>query len=172
MYIYFKDADELVTLASMSYLENCCRTLAADIPQLSTPREIYVHTWRVFCQHAFASPRVFCHLFFYPHSQPLSETVARYYEIYPNLLSSSDVFVRDLLLAGDLSQRNRRVLQPIAAELGFDEAQTDLINELTTAYFKKLLEDHQGENGSIAAERRVQKMLDAIDLLFRTGAAR
>ena len=33
IYLYFKDLDELITLASISYLENYCRTLAADILQ-------------------------------------------------------------------------------------------------------------------------------------------
>ena len=171
MYLYFTDADELVTLASMSYLENYCRTLTADIPLLKSPREIYIHTWRVFCQHAFANPQVFHHLFFYPHAGPLRQIVARYYEIYPGQLNDSDESIREMLLEGDLEERNIQVLAPVARSLGFTDEQTAMINDLTVCYFKMLLEEHRHESGSLAAERRVQQMLEMVDFLFRRNAA-
>ncbi len=167
MYLYFKDSDELITLASMSYLENYCRTLTADIPHLKTPYEIYMHTWRVFGQHAFAHPRIFYHLFFYPHSLPLIETVTRYYEIYPNQLAGSDDSIRDMLLEGDLKERNLKVLQPVASKLNLDEKHISMINDLTVCYFKMLLEEHRYENGSIVAERQVQKLLDTVEFLLQ-----
>lgn len=167
IYLYFQDADELVTLACMGYLEAYCRTLAADLPRLTDQREIYVHTWRVFALHAFSNPQIFHHLFFGDHSRPLNEIVARYYRIYPSQLLSADPAIREMLLKGELKDRNMQILQPLAQKLGRTDGQIRLINDLTICYFKMLLEENRHEAGAIAADRQVQRLLSAIDFLFR-----
>ena len=53
MYLYFSNADVLITMASMGYLEKYCRTLAADMTKMTTPEEVLRHTWDVFCRYAF-----------------------------------------------------------------------------------------------------------------------
>lgn len=167
MYLYFKDADELITLASMGYLENFCRTLSADMPMLTNSREVYLHSWKVFGMHAFRNPQVFHHLFFYPHSVPLNETVTRYYEIYPHQLGDTDGPVREMLLAGPLEERNLQLLRPLAGELGMDEEETMLINDLTICYFKKLLEESSTDPGTLTVDSQVQKLVEVIEFLFR-----
>ena len=167
LYLYFKDLDELVTLASMCYLENYCRTLIADFPHLKTSYDIYKHTWRVFSQHAFANPQIFYQLFFCPHSCPLNEIVARYYDIYPNQLEDLDGAIHDMLLEGDLRSRNLKVLRPLAKEMNFNEKETEIFNDLTICYFQMQLGERRYETGTIAAERRVQKMMDVIDFFLQ-----
>ena len=44
MYLYFSNADVLITMASMGYLEKYCRTLAADMTKMTTPEEVLRHT--------------------------------------------------------------------------------------------------------------------------------
>ena len=165
LYLYFDDADELITLASMSYLENYCRTLAADIPQLQSAYEIYLHTWKVFCLHAFSHPLIFNHLFFRPHSKPLAETVLRYYEVYPSQLAVTDGPVREMLLAGDLVTRNQKVLAPLAQEGFFPAEHLPLINDLTICYFRKLLEECGTQAGTLANQQQTERMLAAIEFL-------
>ena len=165
IYLYFKDADELVTLACMGYLEAYCRTLAADLPQLRSSREVYMHTWKVFALHAFSNPQIFYHLFFADHSCPLNQIVARYYEIYPNQLLSTDSTIREMLLKGDLRERNMQILQPLCEGSGC-AGKAELINDLTICYFKMLLEENRHEAGAIAADRQVTRLLSAIEFLF------
>lgn len=167
IYLYFKDADELVTLACMGYLEAYCRTLAADLPKLRSSREVYTHTWKVFALHAFSNPQIFYHLFFAEHSCPLNQIVARYYEIYPNQLLSTDATIREMLLKGDLHNRNMQILLPLCRSLGRTDEQAELINDLTICYFKMLLEENRHEIGAIAADRQVARLLQAIDFLFQ-----
>ena len=167
IYLYFKDADELVTLACMGYLEAYCRTLAADLPQLRSSREIYVHTWKVFALHAFSNPQIFYHLFFADHSRPLNQIVARYYEIYPGQLLSTDATIREMLLKGDLRERNMQILQPLCEAAGCSADKAELINDLTVCYFKMLLEENRHEVGAIAANRQVTRLLQAIEFLLR-----
>ena len=153
LYLYFDD------------VENYCRTLAADIPHLQSAYEIYLHTWKVFCLHAFSHPLIFYHLFFRPHSKPLAETVLRYYEIYPGQLAVTDGPVREMLLAGDLEARNQKVLAPLAQEGFFPAAHLPLINDLTICYFRKLLEECDAQSGTLANQQQTDRMLAAIQFL-------
>lgn len=166
MYLYFKDVDELITLSCISYLENYYRGLSADLVQLETPYELYVHSWRVFAQHAFASPKIYEHLFFHPHSIPLSQTIARYYELYPNQMPVLEERIQEMLLEGDIRIRNMKLLRQPAKNRGFHERQMEMINDLMICYFKMLLEEHQAESGMLASQRQVEKVLEMIEFLF------
>lgn len=167
IYSYFQDADELITLASIGYLENYCKTVVADIPQMKSPYEAYLHIWRVFSLHAFSSPQIFYHLFFYHHSTPLKSMINRYYEIYPNQVSGSNEMIHDMLLEGKLENRNLKIFRPAAKQLHLQEDEIGLVNDFTICYFKKLLEEHCGQEGTIAVEHSTQLMIDAINFLFR-----
>ena len=169
LYLYFKDVDELITLASMGYLESYCRDLGQDMALMQTPRDVYFHTWKIFCRHAFQRPKVFYHLFFHPHAFSMDNEVNRYYEIYPDVLGDFDGVLREMLQQGKLSDRNMKALVPVAAEYGLTEQQVTLVNDLTVCYFKKLLEETKRPNGDCDVEPLVQKMLQAIEFLFLTG---
>ena len=166
LYLYFKDVDELITLASMSYLENYCRTLAADIPLMRTSLDTYVHTWEVFCQYAFAYPHVFYHLFYKPHSVPLEETIQRYYQIYPHQLDNISGALADMLHSGTLENRNRKVLLPLAEQGLIREEDVDLVNNLTICYFRQLLEEKCQQAGALASGRQTERFLAAVRFLL------
>lgn len=166
MYLYFADVDELITLASMSYLENYCRTLAADIPKLQNAYEVYLHTWSVFCQYAFTYPQVFYRLFYRPHSKPLDTIVERYYDIYPRQLEHTSGPLREMLHAGDLESRNIEVLRPLIGEGIIERKDLDVINSMTVCYFRKLLEEHCQEQGALITGRQTKRLLDGIGFLL------
>lgn len=166
MYLYFKDIDELITLACMSYLENYCRTLAADLAQMETPLDTYIHTWKVFCQYAFAYPDVFYHLFYKVHSTPLEETVHRYYQIYPHQLENIGGTLYQMLYSGALENRNRQVLLPLVEEGLIRAENVDMINVMTVCYFCRLLEEKCAQAGALASERQTEQFLSAIYFLL------
>lgn len=167
MYLYFKDIDELITLASMSYLENYCRTLAADIPQMKTPLDTYIHTWEVFCQYAFTYPNVFYHLFYKPHSAPLEETIHRYYQIYPHQLDNISGTLHHMLYSGALENRNRQILLPLVEQGMIRAEDVDMINALTVCYFRRLLEEKCEQAGALASGRQTERFLSAIRFLLK-----
>ena len=170
LYLYFKDVDELITLASMGYLENYCRDLANDMDLMQTPKDVYVHTWRMFCRHAFLRPKVFYHLFFHPHAFSMNDAVKHYYEIYPDVLGDFDGVLKEMLQQGKLSDRNMKTLTPVAREYGMDDAQIAMVNDLTLCYFKKLLEDNKRPLGDCDVEPQVEQMMEVIEFLFRSGS--
>lgn len=141
MYLYFKDLDELVTLASISYLGDYCRAVCADINGKLSAYDLYIRTWDLFCDYAFRNPSVYYKLFFGHHTLPLGKLIERYYSVFPEQIENADGAVRDMLLSGDLSERNLKVLRPLASEGLIRGEEVDIINEITVCYFRKFLEE-------------------------------
>ena len=166
MYLYFSGSDELITLACMSYLEDYCRTILSEIPHMKTVYEAYMRAWDVFSYHAFQNPQVFDRLFFYPHSKPLKDTAARYYQIYPELLEQSEGIMQDTLLAGTLSARNMKMLRVLCRDLHIEEPYVTIINDLTVCYFKKLLDEMPENADEATVKARTGQLLHTLEYLF------
>ena len=166
MYLYFTDSDELITLACMGYLEDYCNTLICEVPQMKTVYDAYMRAWEVFSIYAFQNPQVFHRLFFYPHSKPLKETAARYFQIYPEMLEQSEGLVHDTLLAGTLSARNMKMLRVICDDFHMDAHYADVINDFTICYFKNLLEEMPADADEETVKAKTRQLLEALKFLF------
>ena len=140
MYLYFPNSDVLVTMASMSYLEEYCRTLAADMTKMKTPREALLHSWDVFCQYAFERPDIFYHIFYTKHAVPLSEIVDVYYRLYPEQLQNISGAVEEMLHAGSMEERSWSVFWPAAKDAGLSKKDARVGNAMTVSFFRTLLE--------------------------------
>ena len=146
MYLYFSSADVLITMASMSYLEEYCRTLAEDMPQMSTPEDTLLHTWDVFSRYAFEQPDIFYHIFFETHSVSLTEIVDQYYALFPEQLQDIDGPVLDMLHEGLLNERSWHVLWPVARQRGMAEQDARIVNDMLVSYFRFLLEERRKDS--------------------------
>ena len=167
MYLYFPDADVLTTMALMSYLENYCRALAVDLPQMKTPEDLLFYSWEIFSQYAFQNPKVFYHIFFYKHTMDMNEIVERYYKLFPEQLKNIQGDVLDMLREGNLTDRSWKVLWPVARERGMSETQGRIINEMIIAYFRDLLEERCRESdGLLKSVKLAEKMKHALRLLL------
>lgn len=166
LYMYFQDADEMLTLASMSYLEQCYHDLLNELPELRTPYEIYRQSWRVYARHAFTNPQIFYHLLFHPHTRPMRDTIARYYdEIYPGLPAATDETVCKMMLDGNLRGHNLRILRPLAQSCGMEEPEIRLLGDVTDSYFKMLLEERCA--GQSDPETQTERMLTLVEYLLK-----
>lgn len=172
MYLYFPNADVLITMASMSYLEKYCRTLAADMPLMSTNRDAFFHSWDVFSRFAFEQPEIFSHIFYEQHAVPLNDIVEEYYRLFPDQLSDIQGNVYDMLRSGSLAERGWMVLQPLTHELGISDRDARIINEMSICYFRSLLEERcrEGE-GQTDSEKLTRRMRDALELLLGRAQA-
>lgn len=152
MYLYFKDLDELVTLSAISCLEDYCRALCASLPEHISSYDLYMRTWDFFCDYAFRNPRVYYQLFFSRHTRPLGELIEKYYAMFPEQIENADGSVRDMLLSGDLGDRNLKVLRLLADDGLLSEKDVNIVNDITVCYFRKFLEDACGPDGSDPAK--------------------
>ena len=167
MYLYFKDLDELVTLAAISYLEDYCMALCSDLAVERSAYDLYIHTWDLFCDYAFRNPMVYYKLFFGRHTLPLGELIERYYSLFPEQIENADGTVRDMLLSGDLSERNLKVLRPLVEEQLVRSDELDVINEITVCYFRKFLEELCHDSNADTSRLKADFLKGAAYLLKR-----
>lgn len=139
LYLYFEDLNELISIASISYLSNYVRDIAETSDPDHSAAEVYYYTWEVFADHALNKPCIYHNLFFGPSSDNLDRMVKSYYELFPDELETVKKPFLSMLEAGKLSDRNMAVLQPYAAELGLTKEETRIANEITVAYFQSLI---------------------------------
>ena len=165
LYLYFKDLDQLISMASMSYLRAYCRELAQCRSAAPTARELYLDTWRLLCKYAFMYPNVFRHLFFTAHGSPLGETVAAYCRLLSDGPGESAGELEELLSGGTMEERSAAILSPLVSGGTLSEQQARLIIGMTVGYFRLLL-DEVLAGGGIDADSMTRRQLRAMDFLL------
>ena len=166
-YSYFQDLDELITISSMSYLEDYCRALANALKQPRSAYDTYLLTWELFGQYAFTYPQVFQRLFFHPHSKPLAETISRYYECFPAQLENIGGAVNQMLRGGTLEERDLPVLAPLAMEGIIRYEDMELIAALAVAHFRSLLEEKCDSGAAADNAALLARQMGAVRFLLR-----
>lgn len=170
LYLYFKDVDTLITLASIGYLEDYCRMLANSNIQVADPVDAYLYSWTLFSRHASVRPDVYHHLFFEEHSTPLDESVSFYYSIYPEQLANISDTVLEMLSRGKFEERNAAMLQPLVKRGLVKEENVELVNALTISYFQVLLERLMKSNDYSMSDDSISvKMEEANRFLLHLG---
>ena len=168
LYLYFSGLDELVSLASVSYLRAYVAELSKKEDRMSTPQDAYNLTWEVFCMHTFAHPAIFRHLFFETHGNDLSEIVKSYYSVFPRELDQVSGTMLSMLMSGDLHARNARVLKPYAEQLGLSDEEADLANDMTVSFYHGLLMDACDENmTSSKVKKFTERLLNGSHFILR-----
>lgn len=167
LYFYFKDLDEVITMASMSYLEKYTRTLVNDLAELPTNYDIFMHTWEVFSVYAFNNPTMFYQIFFTHHSTSLKKMIEEYYRLFPYQFSQVNESIKRMLFSGSLQERNLEILKLLAEEDLIDEENMELINELMLSYFYSLLRQRmQITGGLIEMERFKNRFMHSLHFLL------
>lgn len=170
MYLYFRDVDELITLAAMSHLEDYCRSLSKLLPTLRSSYEVYICTWNTFCDYAFSEPHIYYRLFYGRHNFPLAEIVERYYSIYPDQLNNMSGSVYKMLLAGDILERNERILAALVEDSIVRPEESALVNEITVCYFRNCLETLcNDENECLDAQSIKENFMTGLEYLLRSN---
>ena len=167
IYLYFQDADELITMASIGYLEEYCRLLSETPQQNKSPYEVYLYTWTLFCRYAFTHPHVFYRLFYHPHRKPLNHSLQIYYEIFPELLENISSPLLEILHEGNLCSRNMKALLPLAQKNLICQEDIPMINDLILCFFRKLLEEQCQQKPAHTSEEQTQRFLQAARFLLK-----
>lgn len=167
LYFYFKDLDQLITMACLGYLEKYSQTIVKDLEELNDNYEIFLHTWEVFSTFAFNNPSVYNQIFFKRHEVTLNEMIEEYYRLFPQQFEKISEPVKKMLFGGSLVDRNRAILMPLVEEGTIKPDNLELINELMFHYFHGLLIDRvRSEGGMLDMERNKKRFMNcAIYLL-------
>ena len=142
LYLYFEDMNELITMSLISHLSEYTAAIVSSTPEdAESAEDAYLRSWKLFCEHAFANPATFLHLFYGPQSHNLDQIAKKYYELFPEDLGNASGQMLEMLGRGDLGKRNLVLLESFASDLGLSEHETELANNLTLAYFHSFLEE-------------------------------
>lgn len=124
LYLYFWDLNGLLALSTITYLEDCCKDLAAIDRTSMSDKGCYYTYWTTFCHSTFAYPRIFEYFFFESEPERVNKTAKRYYSVYPQELATISDAMLDQMMSGDLFRRNYRVLEACAHSLGYTPKKT------------------------------------------------
>ena len=171
LYLYFKDVDELITLALMSYLEEHALTLSRSCSGTPSAIESFLNEWDLLCDLADKNPSVYYRLLFTRREWSLGQAAKRYYSIYSSRFEELDSSVRELMLSGDMHERIHAILRPLVSEGIISEENRQLTADMLTAYFRTLLERllDARENGTDPEGSLSEQMRTAIRFLLHIG---
>lgn len=173
IYRYFHNLDELTMFACVDELQKYTIELTATEVKLGDTynEEFYLLSWKLFCKHAFRSPRRFQRLFFSKYSSNLSDIIVEYYKLFPNTLTTLPINQKEMLIASNLLHRNLYILEPlINGKPGADlDSRISTVNELTVSYFYSLLMEKVARDVEINNDTQTERMLTACRYLLHTA---
>ena len=156
IYLYFRDANELIFLACVKYFEEYAtgygNLRSAELP----PMERYYRIMKLFCEKTFSNPLVFWHIFFGKYSADLTDMFNLYYEIYPEKRESAAEAHHVMYFGKNITERCLRVLTPLCDLKGSRVTKDNLeqVNRLIVCGFKAMLEEAcYAEKVDVAAQR-------------------
>lgn len=142
IYLYFKDVDELILLASLKHFNGYSSALAAQSEKDGGPYENFLSIWSFFAQSAFDKPEIFNNFFFGKHSDNLTDIFERYYELFPDEKAIYRKDIQSMYFGRNIYERCALILKPLLTQTGsrLTEDNLDMVNDVTVAYLKYLLE--------------------------------
>lgn len=167
IYLYFKDIDELILLASLKHFNGYSTALANQSKEENSPYESFLAIWKFFAQSAFEKPEIFYNFFFGKHSENLTDVFERYYELFPDEKTIYREDIRSMYFGRNIYERCRLILKPLLGEpkIRLTEENLEMINDVTVGYLKYLLEQ-KCQDPKIPAESLSKKLLSMIKYMI------
>ena len=163
IYLYFKDVDELILLASLKHFNGYSTALAEHIKKNSTPYESFLSIWTFFAQSAFDKPEIFYNFFFGKHSDNLTDIFERYYELFPDEKAIYRKDIQSMYFGQNIYERCYLILKPLLQEKDnrLTKDNLDMVNDVTVGYLKYLLEQ-KCQNPGISTDILSNKLVSMI----------
>lgn len=168
MYLYFTDLEELLIMACVSHLKEYLQELASTDYEWQGAEFTYNHIWKLFLKHSFPKASIFLNLYFSEHSQHINDLFKLYYSVFPEELSKVSGNVLQMIIAGNLPERNMSILEPYALSLGYSKEEAILLNEITVAYYHSFLIDiRDNELEGKNCDELIEKFMIGLDFLMK-----
>ena len=167
IYLYFHDLDELLCLASLSYVEDLIREWVEGLKIPRNSVETYCYSWELYSKYAFLQPEIYNHLFFSQHSRPFVELVRYYHQLFPERLEDIGDTIEEVLLGTPHADRERSILLPLAKDGLINEEDLAMISSLAAAYFRRLLETKCKLGDKVDNEQLVNYQIKAVRFLLK-----
>lgn len=141
IYLYFKDLDELLILASMKFFQEYSHSLSLLSKTTTTSSDTFIKIWDYFLTTVFKWPNLFFNFFYGKRSDDLTIYMNRYYELYPEEREEYTDDIRNMYYGKNISERSMNLLQTVLNETDKVNADNiDMVNEIIVSYCKYKLD--------------------------------
>lgn len=142
IYLYFKDADQLILLASLKHFQEYSHKLAEYGTMTASPAEKFLSIWQAFSETVFSRPHIFRNFFFGKYSSNLTPIITQYYQLFPEEKTTYTKEIEEMYYGGNIHDRCLQILKPLAEleSTSVTEDNLELVNTITIACLKQLLD--------------------------------
>nr|WP_307999185.1 TetR/AcrR family transcriptional regulator [uncultured Merdimonas sp.] len=162
IYLYFKDMDHLVMLATLKHFADYSKSLARLSRQDLPPLDNFFAVWSFFGHTAFRNPHIFYNFFFGKYSDNLTEIMGEYYSLFPDEKEEYSLLIETMYYGKNIRERCLNLLKSLlGCGIKVQEDTLELINDIIVACLRSLLkekcQDPEGDPG--AATNRLLEMI-------------
>lgn len=142
IYLYFKDANQLILLASLKHFNEYSRKLADFGTMIAGPTDKFLAIWQAFGETIFNKPHIFRNFFFGKYSSNLTPIITQYYQLFPEEKPAYTKEIEKMYFGGNISDRCLQILKPLTEveSTHVTEDNLQLVNTIIVACLKQLLD--------------------------------
>lgn len=142
IYLYFKDVNQLILLASLKHFNEYSKKLSEYSTMIAGPTDKFLAVWDAFGQTVFHKPHIFHNFFFGKYSQNLTPIITQYYRLFPEEKTNYSKEIEDMYYGNSIQERCRKILEPLidVESSRVTKENIDLVNTIIVSCLKQLLE--------------------------------
>lgn len=142
IYLYFKDADYLLLLASLKYFDSYIQKPKKYSDKMAEPKERFLAIWTAFGDTVFEHPKIFQNFFFGKYSEDLTPIITLYYDLFPMEKVKCLKEIEGIYYGKNIEERSYQILKPLIQEKDCCVAldNIELVNRIIISCLKQLLD--------------------------------
>ena len=159
IYSYFQDADWLLALSSVRYLQPYSDDLMKISRQELTPIGHFYAVWNCFCAHSFANPSLFYNFFFGKYREHLTDLLDEYYVLFPDARNEHSPLISDMFHGNTMRDRCLSLLKPLCGDpwTRVSEDNINDVNFIIVSTLEEFLSDLVRERDSLPGEQAAER---------------
>lgn len=143
IYKHFADLGELMSYASVRFLEPYIITVQKLMNEASDPLEMLMVMWREFSCCAFQNVDVFLEMFWGKYKNQLGDRIFEYYQLFPDEWRNLGGLMTTTFFNSDLYERNYTIVRRAASVGYFSTEEARLISDMQCCLMHGVLMDYR-----------------------------
>lgn len=167
IYLYFKDLQHLILLASLKHFAEYNHTLAEYSRQQRSPEESFFAIWEAFGKTVLQNPPIFYNFFFGKYSQNLTPIIRQYYELFPEEKEEYSKEIESMYYGNSIQERCLQILAPLANHptVRVTSDNMELVNSIIVSCLKDLLQQ-KCENPALDSQQLNANFLSMLSYII------
>ena len=143
IYTYFRDADWLISLASIRFFGPYTELLSGLSRESRGELDNFYAIWESYCENAFLHPKLYYNFFFGRYKDDLDELFREYYTMYPDEEKAYSSSIEEMYYGHSLTARCMSILKTLVGnkETRVTEDNIDIINAIVLETLEGFLEN-------------------------------